>query len=163
MMMLFKHCKALFQGSEVFCNVYISIRDDLYQSFEKTKTFSSAVLVTEPRISCFIGCPNNKRTLSCFLPRFDADRDGEMDKDEFLDFVYGSMLEQARILLKAGDEDDSGKLSKEELAEVFKQVCKQGRIQGYSSRLRVGRASLYHIKCRLGKSEGVKQTGYTTL
>ena len=56
------------------------------------------------------------------LFRFDADHDGEMDKDEYYDFVYGSMLEQARMFLKAADADGSGKLSKDELAAVFSQV-----------------------------------------
>ena len=56
--------------------------------------------------------------------RFDADHDGEMDKDEYYDFVYGSMLEQARMFLKAADADGSGKLSRDELAAVFTQVNK---------------------------------------
>jgi len=56
------------------------------------------------------------------LAKFDADRDGEMDKDEYFDFVYGSMLEQARMFLKAADSSGDGKLSKEELAAVFTQL-----------------------------------------
>ena len=50
-----------------------------------------------------------------------------MDKDEYYDFVYGSMLEQARMFLKAADADGSGKLSRDELAAVFTQVNKKKR------------------------------------
>ena len=57
-------------------------------------------------------------------PRFDTDADGEMDKEEFLDFVYVSNLEQARGFLKAADADGSGKLSKDELAAAFAQVSR---------------------------------------
>ena len=55
-----------------------------------------------------------------------------MDKDEYFDFVYGSMLEQARMFLKAADADGSGKLSKDELAAVFSQVymkIREGRLR----------------------------------
>jgi len=56
------------------------------------------------------------------LRKFDTDADGEMDKEEFLDFVYVSNLEQARGFLKAADADGSGKLSKDELAAAFAQI-----------------------------------------
>merc|ERR1711973_831645 len=53
------------------------------------------------------------------LAKFDADRDGEMDKEEYFDFVFGSMLESARGFMKAADTSGDGKLSKEELATCF--------------------------------------------
>ena len=57
-----------------------------------------------------------------FLRRFDTDRDGEMDKEEYFDFVFGSMLESARGFMKAADTSGDGKLSKEELATCFANV-----------------------------------------
>jgi len=53
------------------------------------------------------------------LAKFDTDKDGTMDKDEYFDFVYGSMLEQARMFLKEADTSGDGKLSKGELEGVF--------------------------------------------
>lgn len=56
------------------------------------------------------------------LAKFDTDKDGSMDKDEYFDFVYGSMLEQARQLLKAADTSGDGKISKDELSACFAQL-----------------------------------------
>lgn len=56
------------------------------------------------------------------LAKFDTDKDGTMDKEEYLDFVYGSMLEQARTLLKAADASGDGKISKDELSACFAQL-----------------------------------------
>jgi len=56
------------------------------------------------------------------LRKFDTDKDGTMDKEEYLDFVYCSNLEHARVFLKAADTSGDGKLSKEELAAVFEQL-----------------------------------------
>jgi len=56
------------------------------------------------------------------LNKFDANNDGEMGKDEFLDFVYTSQLEQARFFLKAADTSGDGKLSRDELKAVFDQI-----------------------------------------
>jgi len=68
------------------------------------------------------GTEISEDAIAAALNKFDADHDGEMDKDEYYDFVYGSMLEQARMFLKAADADGSGKLSKDELAAVFSQL-----------------------------------------
>ena len=57
-----------------------------------------------------------------FLCRFDTDRDGEMDKEEYFDFVFGSMLEQARAFMKTADTSGDGKLTKDELATCFANV-----------------------------------------
>jgi len=56
------------------------------------------------------------------LRKFDTDKDGMMDKEEYLDFVYCSMLEQARTLLKIADTSGDGKISKEELGAVFEKL-----------------------------------------
>jgi len=56
------------------------------------------------------------------LAKFDTDRDGSMDVEEYLDFVYVSMLEQARMFMKAADTSGDGKLNKDELAAVFEQM-----------------------------------------
>jgi len=56
------------------------------------------------------------------LNKFDANDDGEMSREEFLDFVYTSQLEQARSFLKAADTSGDGKLSKDELNAVFQQI-----------------------------------------
>jgi len=56
------------------------------------------------------------------LAKFDTDRDGEMDKEEYFDFVFGSMLEQARAFMKAADTSGDGKLTKDELATCFANI-----------------------------------------
>jgi len=56
------------------------------------------------------------------LAKFDTDRNGTMDVEEYLDFVYASNLEQARMFLKAADTSGDGKLSKDELSAVFEQM-----------------------------------------
>jgi len=56
------------------------------------------------------------------LKVLDANDDGEMSREEFLDFVYTSQLEQARSFLKAADTSGDGKLSKDELNAVFQQM-----------------------------------------
>jgi Ca2+-binding EF-hand superfamily protein len=63
-----------------------------------------------------------EEAIAAALAKFDTDHDGEMDKDEYFDFVYGSMLENARAFLKAADTSGDGKISKDELAGVFAQL-----------------------------------------
>lgn len=65
-------------------------------------------------------CPDiSGDAINITLDKFDANDDGEMSRDEFLDFVYVSSLEDARAFLKAADSSGDGKITKDELAAAF--------------------------------------------
>jgi len=78
--------------------------------------------IDKSELSAILGEDVTPEAVSACWAKFDTDHDGEMDKDEFFDFVYGARLEQARAFLKAADQSGDGKLSPDELKAVFEQM-----------------------------------------
>jgi len=78
--------------------------------------------ISKAELTFILGDGIPEEAIDACLAKFDTDKDGSMEKEEYFDFVYGSMLESARALLKAADTSGDGKLTKEELSACFEQM-----------------------------------------
>lgn len=56
------------------------------------------------------------------MTKYDADKSGNMSKDEYFDMVWGTTLESARGIMKEADVSGDGKVSQSELAAAFEKL-----------------------------------------